>query len=96
MYDARHFNWVGATVSGEGGYIYEINHAFFPFLPWLVRWVPEWLAFPDIQFFGWFYQIALSFTNTILIYRVGNMAFRKQTVAEVAAYIYIVNHAMVY
>ena len=37
MFDATQFSWAGATASDKGGYHFEKNHAFFPFLPFVLH-----------------------------------------------------------
>ena len=44
----------------------------------------------------WFIQMHIAWANTMLIYRVGKQTFGKSRVAEIAAYLYILNHSLVY
>ena len=37
VFDATHFSYAASPVPENGGYDFEINHAFFPLFPYLVH-----------------------------------------------------------
>lgn len=37
VFDATQFSYVAATEPRDGGYNFEVNHAFFPLFPYLVH-----------------------------------------------------------
>ena len=45
---------------------------------------------------NFFYQLVISYANTILIYRIGILIFNKARVAEVAAYFHVFGHSTLY
>ena len=91
VWDARHFSWVGAPDGTPGGWRFEVNHAFFPLCPYLVNKLGAAFGDGSLLRVNFVLQMALSYLNTILIYRVGLLAFPKASarVAETAAYLYI-------
>ena len=96
MFDATQFAWAAAPTSDLGGYHFEKNQVFFPFLPYVLRLLSS--AFSDTQMLltNCLYQLLISYANTILLYTVGRDLFGKPALAEVAAYAHIFSFSMVY
>jgi Gpi18-like mannosyltransferase len=94
-FDAIHFQHVTSK-----GYLFEINHAFFPMFPYIISSLATVLKTTQIAIISFFVQLLISYTNCILIYRVGKKVFggtpQNDKIAELSAYFYIVSLSTVY
>jgi len=54
----------------DKGYQAEINHAFFPFFPFVVKSIASTTGMSTLVC-GFLFQLAISYANMLLIYRVG-------------------------
>jgi hypothetical protein len=89
-----------------------MNHAFFPFFPYLVNSMSTYFGAPAaLTTLGFLLQLVFSWLNTVLIYKVGvkvlsvksstesytiNTSATDVTIAEIGAYFYIFSHSMLY
>ena len=96
VWDAPFLSYVGASEGMEGGYHFDNNHAFFPLFPFIVNRLGSLFGDQSLLIVNFFYQLLISYLNTILIYRVGIRIFDKARVAEVAAYFHVFGHSTIY
>jgi phosphatidylinositol glycan class V len=93
VFDSVHFHHVA-----KQGYQSEINHAFFPLFPYTVDLLAGYLG--SHKLVGFWLQVALSYLNTILLYRVGKKVFgsfhEADKLALMSARFYFVGHSAVY
>lgn len=82
MFDALQFSHVR-----QFGYENEINHAFYPMFPYLFSFNPV-VSIIQQQF--------MSYCNMFLIYYLGHYYFGDAAVSEMAAYLYMISHSVVY
>ena len=96
VFDSTQLAYVAATSREHGGYVAEQNHAFYPMFPWIANSIAT--AFGDDHFIyvGPLLSLIQSYLNTILLYRVGVLVYKDSKMAELAAYLYIASHSVLY
>jgi len=82
VFDALQFKFVQ-----QRGWNNEINHAFNPLFP---------MIFPSSLATAFLLQLAVSYVNMLLIFRVGDRVFNNKQIAELSAYLYIFSFSIVY
>ena len=60
------------------GYRFETNHAFYPMHPWLMQFIASLIGAGDLIWVGLVVELLESMANTVLIYRVGALAFKDR------------------
>ena len=96
VWDATHMEYVGAVSQADGGYFYEMNHAFYPFLPMIMRTIGMELGDPKYTYVGPIFQVIQSWLVLILLYRCCCLIFKDERTAELSGYIFVLNHSMMY
>mmetsp|Transcript_16429 Transcript_16429/g.11571 ORF Transcript_16429/g.11571 Transcript_16429/m.11571 type:complete len:184 (-) Transcript_16429:544-1095(-) len=97
-YDAIHFKGTATVNPYKGSYRFETNQAFFPFYPYLVNTVMNYLDLEEhrIMRVGFCVNLALGLANTLLIYKCGKKFFKDENVATISGYLYIFSSSLVY
>ena len=80
----------------DGGYFSELNHAFYPMFPTIAYQFAKLFGDEHLMYVGLVLSLLQSYVNTLLIYRIGVLMYGKRDLAELAAYLYIASHSVLY
>lgn len=90
-YDGSQFR----NVMEQRGYIWEINHAFYPLFPYFVRTLAD-LTGIESAVIGQVYQFVIEWSTGVLIYILTKRLLLKENVAYTAALLWTFNHSLAY
>ena len=96
VFDSTQLGFVGATNHAHGGYLSEQNHAFYPMFPWMAYSIATRVGDEHYIWVGPILSLVQSWMNTMLLYRVGVLVYKDAKMAELAAYLYIASHSVLY
>lgn len=100
VFDSQQLRHVASQT--HPGYTSEVNHAFYPLVPWLLNGLSTLLHDELMLFVPSGYQLLISYCNTLLLSKVAHCVFAhlppkpRHKLATLSAYLYICSHSLLY